>query len=162
MNREEIHSMNTATNIRDGSSRDACTCLNHLIVACFDDINAQRAAASIVRGDYAKNRLEDAAARRASFIHELSTLVTDLGGQPQTKGSMGEGIRSAVTWVRTLVTGPHYGEAYSTATRIERRTESSYELARVDGSLSAKAREVVLRQHEQISSDCKEWTNLQM
>jgi uncharacterized protein (TIGR02284 family) len=153
--------MNTSTNI-DASTKHACVCLNDLIVACYDDIQAQRAAAIVVKGSYAKNRLEDSAARRATFIHELSSLVTDLGGRPETTGSLSEGIRSSVNWVRTLVTGTHYGEAYSTATRIERRAESSYAYATTDGSLSAKAREVVCRQHAQISSDCKEWTHLQM
>jgi len=154
--------LTSTTTPQTTASRQACERLNGLIIACFNDLNAQRSAARIVKGNYQQSRLTDSATRRADYIEELSTLVSHLGGDPETSGSTIEGMRSSMTWLRSLLVGTHYGDAYCTATRLENQAEQCYELASTDSSLSDDARDVVRRQHTQISSDRAEWTLLQM
>lgn len=130
--------------------------LNRLIVACADDIHAQTTAASVVSGNGRRDRLNDSARRRETFVDELSELVRAGGGRPARDGTFGESLRGTFRQLRALVVGHNTGDAYAWCEHVEASTVESYERA-LAGRLPDGAREVVLRQYAEIAADGDEF-----
>ena len=130
--------------------------LNRLIVACRDDIHAQTTAASAVSGNVRRDRLNDSARRRETFVDELSELVRTAGGHPARDGTIGESLRGTFRQLRALVIGHHTGDAYAWCQQVGAATAESYERA-LAGRLPDGARDVVLRQYAEITADGEEF-----
>lgn len=130
--------------------------LNRLIVACRDDMHAQTSAASVVSGTVRRDRLNDSARRRETFVDELSELVRTAGGQPARDGTFGESMRGTFRQLRALVIGNHTGDAYGWCKHVGADTAESYERA-LEGRLPDGARDVVLRQYAEITADGEEF-----
>lgn len=130
--------------------------LNRLIVACSDDIHAQTTAAAVVNGNARRDRLNDSARRRETFVEELSELVRTAGGQPARDGTIGESVRGTFRQLRALVVGHHTGDAYAWCEQVEATTSEAYESA-LAGRLPDGAREVVMRQYDEIAADGEEF-----
>jgi uncharacterized protein (TIGR02284 family) len=130
--------------------------LNRLIVACSDDMHAQTSAASVVSGNGRRDRLNDSARRRETFVDELSELVRAAGGEPARSGTLGESLRGTFRQVRALVIGHNSGDAYAWCHQVGAATAESYEKA-LAGQLPKNARAVVLRQYEEIAADGDEF-----
>jgi uncharacterized protein (TIGR02284 family) len=128
------------------------TVLNGLIRACRDDMHAQGAAAGVVFTAGGRERLEDAARRRETFVIELSALVRDAGARPCGEGSIGESLRGAFRAARSFVIGDNTGDAYAWCELVERKTLERYASA-LAGKLPAGARDTIDRHHEEIVSD---------
>jgi uncharacterized protein (TIGR02284 family) len=134
--------------------------LNRLIVACNDDIHAQTSAAAVVSGSGKRDRLNDSARRRETFVDELVELVRAGGGRPTQEGAtFGESLRGSFRQLRALVIGHNTGDAYGWCTQVGGSTCAAYERA-LAGSLPDGARETVRRQYEEIAADGEEF-NLQ-
>jgi uncharacterized protein (TIGR02284 family) len=128
------------------------TVLNRLIGACRDDLHAQSAAARVVSGVDRRERLEDSARRRATFVHELSALVRAEGKTPRDEGSIGETLRGAFRTARSFVVGDNTGDAYAWCELVESKTEKQYERA-LAGSLPTGARLAIDRHYGEIVED---------
>lgn len=126
--------------------------LNRLIVACSDDIHAQTTAAAVVSGSWRRDRLNDSARRRETFVDELSELVRSAGGRPAHDGTIGESVRGGFRQLRALVVGHNSGDAYGWCHQVGAMTAESYVRA-LAGHLPDGARDVVLRQYEEIAAD---------
>lgn len=130
--------------------------LNRLIVACSDGIHAQTTAAAVVSGNEKRDRLNDSARRRETFVDELSELVRAGGDRPAREGTTGEIVRGAFRQLRSLVVGHNTGDAYAWCQQVEAGTAASYEKA-LAGRLSDGAREIVERQYVEIAADGEEF-----
>jgi hypothetical protein len=151
-----------ATSTTETLSRSDVARLDRLILACNDGARAQAAAALIVGGSRA-DRLEEAAARRASFADELAEMIRLFGGkaEPRSTGSTSvyETIRAAIHGVNSLIIGENAGDAYGSCARIEAKTEKLY--ARTSClDLPRAVIEVMIRHHLEISADHAELRRL--
>lgn len=146
--------MNTKTD------RATCNVLNRLIVACHDDIRAQRATANMVSGDR-EAALVASVTKRTAFAGELAALVRSLGGTASDGGSLFEGARMLLGRARFLMIGNHPGDSYSAAARVERKTADLYERA-LKSSLPESARPVVERQRTDIEEQYTELHKLRI
>ena len=126
--------------------------LNRLIVACSDNIHALTTAAAVVSGSGRRDRLNDSARRRETFVDELSELVRAGGGRPSRDGTIGESLRGTYRQLRALVIGHNSGDAYGWCHHVGAATEESYVRALAD-RLADGERDIVLRQYEEIAGD---------
>lgn len=137
------------------STRETTHILNGLITVCNDDIRVQERAARAVNG-VRRHRLEDASRRRGTFVHELSQLIRESGGDPTVGGSMFERSRAVLVNARMLLIGEHAADRYADCARVEGKAHDRYELA-LKHDLGEQLRVVIEGQRAQIFIDRDEW-----
>lgn len=133
--------------------------LNRLIVAGWDEIVACAAAARIVQGTEARERLLQQAARRGVFRHDLSAAAGALGALPASGASLSAKISAGARGLRGLLAGPHQGDAYAACARATEKTASEYVRA-LGSHLPADIRFGIEQEYSEVEFDCRELRRL--
>ncbi len=132
--------------------RHARRALNHLIIACEEDILVGHDAEHATPFGPLTEQLRTQARRRAGFVKDIQTAVVTLGGRPSRVASGLARIRWSVRHLRAFVGGWHEGDAFAAIADAEARTAKAYRRA-LSGWLPEDARLVTQRQLAEIDSD---------
>lgn len=138
------------------SSATVCTTLNRLLVADRDERLALDDAAVIVQGAARRSRLSQQVLRRRVFERDLSRAIVALGGLPATATSYRARIAKAARRLRSLLAGPHEGDAYAACARAAVKTSDAYARA-LRSRLPTDVRFGVQREFSEI-----EWDRLEL
>jgi uncharacterized protein (TIGR02284 family) len=133
-----------------------CGTLNRLLVADRDERLALDEAAGIVRGPERRARLSQQGQRRRVFERDLSRAIVALGGVPSTAVSYRARMGKAARKLRSLLSGPHEGDAYAACARAAVRTSDAYARA-LRSKLPSDVRFGVEREFSEI-----EWDRLEL
>ena len=137
------------------STRHALGAMNRLIVACKEDILAEKDAIRAVHDPAVADHLRLQAQQRSTFVDELHHAIVTLGGRPATEASALSWGRSILRHLRALVGGWHEGDGYAGMVHAEERTAKVY-LDALSGWLPDDARFGVKRQLTLIEADLDE------
>src|SRR4051794_5224301 len=84
---------------------DAISTLNTLIETCKDGQEGFKDAAEGVERSDLKTFFYEMSQQRAQFVGELQSLVRDLGGDPETSGSIAGAMHRGWINIKSAVTG---------------------------------------------------------
>ncbi len=125
------------------------TVLNNLIETCRDGQNGFRTAASDVNDSNLKALFNRYSAQRAEFAMELEALVTGLGGDAETDGSVAGAAHRGWINIKSAVTGKSVGSIVSEAERGEDAAKEAYQKA-LQEYMAAEIRAVVQKQYSAV------------
>jgi uncharacterized protein (TIGR02284 family) len=132
--------------------------LNRLIIACREDILAERDAERATRDPAGRDRLHEQTQQRHAFIHDLGAVVHRLGGAVAQQAGTLAWLRSLARQVRALVAGWNEGDGYRACAEAEQRTVRTYAAAL--STLPPDARFGVKQQLAQVEEDLEEARHL--
>lgn len=119
--------------------------LNNLIETCKDGQDGfQQAADGVERSDL-KSVFYEFSQQRSQFVGELQGLVRELGGDPETSGSIAASLHRGWINIKSVVTGKDDGAILNECERGEDVAKNAYKDA-LQANLPANVNEVVQRQ----------------
>ena len=131
------------------ASEKTISVLNDLIETCRDGQNGFRTAASDVNDANLKALFNRYSAQRGEFAADLESLVTGLGGDAETTGSVAGAAHRGWINVKSAVTGKDVASVISEAERGEDAAKASYQKA-LQEYMSAEIRAVVQKQYSAV------------
>lgn len=87
------------------TNAEVITTLNNLIETCRDGQNGFQQAAEGVQNSNLKTVFYEFSRQRAQFVGELQALVRDMGGDPETAGSVAAAVHRGWINIKSAVTG---------------------------------------------------------
>lgn len=124
---------------------DVISTLNGLIETCKDGQDGFKTAAEGVERSDLKSTFYDIGQERAQFAGELQALVRDLGGDPETSGSISATLHRGWINIKSVVTGQDESAILNEAERGEDSAKKAYKDA-LEENLPANVVSVIQRQ----------------
>ena len=128
------------------STDDVIDTLNDLIETCKDGEQGFITCAEDIRSPELRAMFETAARRCAESAAELRTIVTRLGGKPETSGSLAGSAHRRWVDIKSAIMGKDDASVLAECERGEDVAKSSYQRA-LEKDLPADIRAVVERQY---------------
>ncbi len=128
---------------------DVISTLNNLIETCKDGQDGFKAAAEGVERSDLKTVFYDLGQQRSKFVGELQSLVRELGGDPETTGSVSASLHRGWINIKSAVTGKDDSAILNEAERGEDAAKKAYKDALAE-SLPANVNSVVQRQADEV------------
>ena len=125
--------------------------LNNLIETCKDGQNGFQEAASAATSSDLKTLFSKYSQQRAQFAGELQGEVRNLGGDPETTGSLVASLHRGWIDVKAAITGKDDAAIVNEAERGEDSAKKNYEEA-IKQPLPANLAEVVQRQYTDVKA----------
>lgn len=141
MEREGARVMNNNTATND----DTISTLNGLIETCKDGQDGFKEAAEGVERSDLKSLFYECSQQRSQFAGELQSLVRELGGDPETSGSISGTIHRGWINIKSAVTGQDETAILNEAERGEDSAVSAYKNA-LEQDLPANVRTAIQNQ----------------
>ncbi len=126
---------------------DVISTLNGLIETCKDGQDGFKTAAEGVERSDLKSTFYDLGQQRAQFAGELQTLVRELGGDPETTGSISASLHRGWINIKSAVTGKDEAAILNEAERGEDSAKKAYTDVK---SVVNKQSEAVLAGHDRV------------
>jgi len=111
------------------AQNDLISVLNQLIGTCKDGEEGFRTAANSVKQNDLKVLFHSYSEQRAQFASELQAEVVQLGGQPETSGSLTGAFHRGWTNLKAMVVGGDEGAIIAECERGEDAARDAYEEA---------------------------------
>ena len=127
------------------------TLLNDLIETCKDGQDGFKTSAENVERSDLKTLFYDLSQQRAKFAGELQTLVRELGGDPETAGSVSATLHRGWINIKSVVTGNDDSAILNEAERGEDAAKKAYNNALAE-SLPANVQTVVQNQANEVNA----------
>ena len=131
------------------SNDDVVSTLNNLIETCKDGQNGFQEAAEGVQNSNLKTVFYEYSQQRAQFVGELQTLVRELGGDPQTTGSIAASLHRGWIDIKSAITGKDDGAILNECERGEDSAVRNYRDA-LQQNLPSNVLSVVQRQAQAV------------
>lgn len=128
------------------SNDEVISTLNGLIETCKDGQNGFKESAEGVISTNLKTTFYELGQQRAQFVGELQTLVRELGGDPETSGSISGAIHRGWIDLKAILTGKDEAAILNEAERGEDIAKSYYKDA-TEKNLPANVMSVVRNQY---------------
>jgi uncharacterized protein (TIGR02284 family) len=128
---------------------DVISTLNGLIETCKDGQDGFKTAAEGVERSDLKSTFYDLGQQRAQFAGELQTLVRELGGDPETTGSISASLHRGWINIKSAVTGKDEAAILNEAERGEDSAKKAYTDA-LKQDLPVNVKSVVKTQSEAV------------
>ena len=139
--------MNNDTTTND----DVISTLNGLIETCKDGQDGFKTAAEGVERSDLKSTFYELGQQRAQFAGELQTLVRELGGDPETTGSISATLHRGWINIKSVVTGKDEGAVLNEAERGEDVAKKAYKDALAE-NLPANVVTILQKQAEAVNA----------
>ena len=123
--------------------------LNTLVETCKDGEQGYRAAAGALRNPDLRRLFTMYAAERAQFAAELSSIIRQLGGEPEISGSVAAALHRGWTNIRSAVAGRSQRAVIAEAERAEDVAKQAYQHA-LGEDLPPDVRAIVDRQYARV------------
>lgn len=123
--------------------------LNNLIETCKDGEIGFTTAADGLQNPSIKAKFLEYSRQRAGFVRDLQAEVRNLGGDPETSGSMSGSLHRGWLNIKAVITGKDDHAIVAEAERGEDVAKAAYENA-LKESLPSSARAVILQQSMQV------------
>jgi uncharacterized protein (TIGR02284 family) len=133
-------------------SKDVISTLNDLIETSKDGENGFRTCADGVKDAKLKSLFEEAARLCARGAGELKTKVRELGGNPETRGSVSGSLHRGWVNIKSTITGMDDAAVLAECERGEDSAKKSYEAA-LKKDLPADVRAMVQRQYQGVKQN---------
>lgn len=133
-------------------SKEVISTLNDLIETSKDGENGFRTCAEGVEDAKLKSVFEEAAGRCAQGAEELKSKVRELGGNPETSGSVSGSLHRGWVNIKSTITGMDDAAVLAECERGEDVAKKSYENA-LKKDLPADVRSMVQRQYEGVKQN---------
>lgn len=130
---------------------DVISTLNGLIETCKDGQEGFKTAAEGVERSDLKSTFYDLGQERAKFAGELQALVRELGGDPETSGSISASLHRGWINIKSVVTGQDEGAILNEAERGEDAAKKAYKDALAE-NLPANVISIVQRQAQAVNA----------
>lgn len=125
--------------------------LNDLIETCKDGQTGFKTAAEGVERSDLKTLFYDLSQQRSKFAGELQALVRELGGDPETAGSVSASLHRGWINIKSALTGNDDGAVLNEAERGEDAAKKAYKDALAE-SLPANVKSVVQSQGTEVNT----------
>ena len=133
------------------TNEDVISTLNGLIETCKDGQNGFKEAAEGVERSDLKTLFYEIGQQRSQFAGELQSLVREMGGDPETSGSVAASLHRGWIDIKSIVTGKDEGAILNEAERGEDSAKKAYKNA-VAEDLPANVSSVVQRQADAVNA----------
>lgn len=140
---------NEYTNANTIDSDNVISTLNNLIETCKDGQEGFKQAAEGVQTSELKSVFYEYGQQRAQFTGELQTLVRELGGDPETSGSVTGALHRGWINIKSAVTGQDDAAILNEAERGEDVAKNAYKGA-LEQNLPANVSQVIQQQYAQV------------
>jgi uncharacterized protein (TIGR02284 family) len=127
------------------TNNEVISTLNNLIETCKDGQDGFKVAAEGVERSDLKSTFYDLGQQRAQFAGELQSLVREMGGDPETLGSISASLHRGWINIKSAVTGKDEAAILNEAERGEDAAKKAYSDALVQ-TLPANVNTVVQTQ----------------
>lgn len=131
------------------NNAEVITTLNSLIETCKDGQQGFQVAADGVSDPVIGKAFRDYSSQRSRFALELQGLVHEIGGAPETTGSVAEAFRRGWNNITEAVTGRDEVHVLKECVRGEAAAISNYRVA-MEKILPTQIQAVVRRQYDEI------------
>ena len=108
------------------TNEDVISTLNDLIETCKDGQNGFKTAAEGVERSDLKSPFYELGQERSQFAGELQSLVRELGGDPETTGSISASLHRGWINIKSVVTGQDDSAILNEAERGEDAAKKAY------------------------------------
>lgn len=123
--------------------------LNNLIETCRDGQNGFQTAAEGVASSSLKTAFTQYAAQRGQFVNELQNQVSELGGTPETEGSVAGSLHRGWINLKSAITGKDEQNILAECERGEDSAKKNYQEA-LEEDLPIDVRSLINRQYQDI------------
>lgn len=127
------------------TNENVITTLNNLIETCKDGQEGFKQAAEGVERSDLKSLFFEYSQQRSQFAGELQSLVRELGGDPETAGSVSGSLHRGWINIKSAVTGQDEGAILNECERGEDSAKNAYKDA-LQQDLPANVTEVIQKQ----------------
>lgn len=127
------------------TNENVISTLNNLIETCKDGQEGYKQAADGVERSDLKSLFYEFSQQRSQFVGELQTLVRDVGGDPETAGSIAGSVHRGWINIKSAVTGQDEGAILNECERGEDSAKNAYKEA-LQENLPANVTEIIQRQ----------------
>lgn len=133
------------------TNEDVISTLNGLIETCKDGQNGFKEAAEGVERSDLKTLFYELGQQRSQFAGELQSLVREMGGDPETTGSVAASLHRGWIDIKSIVTGKDEGAILNEAERGEDSAKKAYKNALAE-DLPANVSSVVQQQADAVNT----------
>lgn len=127
------------------TNENVISTINNLIETCKDGQEGFKQAADGVERSDLKSLFYEFSQQRSQFVGELQTLVRDVGGDPETTGSIAGSLHRGWINIKSAVTGRDEAAILNECERGEDSAKNAYKEA-LQENLPASVTEVIQRQ----------------
>ena len=130
---------------------DVISTLNNLIETCKDGQDGFKSAAEGIERSDLKTLFYELGQQRSQFAGELQSLVREMGGDPETTGSVAASLHRGWINIKSVVTGKDEAAILNEAERGEDAAKKAYKDALAE-TLPANVMTVVQTQSEAVNT----------
>lgn len=123
--------------------------LNTLVETCKDGEHGYRAAADALTNPELRRLFTMYAAERAQFAAELASIVRQLGGEPETSGTVAAALQRGWMNIKSAVAGRNQRTVIAEAERSEDAAKQAYQQA-LGEDLPPDVRAIIDRQYARV------------
>jgi uncharacterized protein (TIGR02284 family) len=134
--------------------------LNDLIKTTIDSVDGYRSAAEDAESGEYRSIFFDRANERSNVADQLQAYVRELGGEPDTDGSIAAGAHRAFMGLKAAITGKDDKAIIAEVERGEDVIKHKFEEAMSDSELSPEARNVIDRCYQSVKEGHDQMSNL--
>jgi uncharacterized protein (TIGR02284 family) len=134
--------------------------LNDLIKTTIDSVDGYRSAAEDAENGEYRSIFFDRANERSNVADQLQAYVRELGGEPNTDGSIAAGAHRAFMGLKAAITGNDDKAIVAEVERGEDVIKHKFEEAMSDSELSPEARTVIDRCYQSVKEGHDQMSNL--
>ncbi|MGI8639578.1 MAG: PA2169 family four-helix-bundle protein [Pyrinomonadaceae bacterium] len=133
------------------TNEDVISTLNNLIETCKDGQDGFKTSAEGVERSDLKTVFYELSQQRSQFAGELQSLVREMGGDPETAGSVSASLHRGWINIKSAVTGQDESAILNEAERGEDAAKKAYKDALAE-SLPANVNTLVQKQSEAVNA----------
>ncbi len=133
------------------TNEEVISTLNNLIETCKDGQDGFKESAEGVERSDLKTLFYELSQQRSQFVGELQTLVREMGGDPETTGSVAASLHRGWINIKSAVTGRDDSAILNEVERGEDAAKKAYKDALAE-SLPANVNTVVQTQSEAVNA----------
>lgn len=134
--------------------------LNDLIKTTIDSVDGYRSAAEDAENSEYRSIFFDRANERSAVADQLQAYVRELGGEPNTDGSIVAGAHRAFMGLKTAITGNDDKAVVAEVERGEDVIKHKFEKAMSDSDISPETRVVIDRCYQSVKTGHDQMSNL--
>lgn len=134
--------------------------LNDLIKTTIDSVDGYRSAAEDAENSEYRSIFFDRANERSAVADQLQAYVRELGGEPNTDGSIVAGAHRAFMGLKTAITGNDDKAVVAEVERGEDVIKHKFEEAMSDSDISPETRVVIDRCYQSVKTGHDQMSNL--
>ncbi len=134
--------------------------LNDLIKTTIDSVDGYRSAAEDAENSEYRSIFFDRANERSAVADQLQAYVRELGGEPDTDGSIVAGAHRAFMGLKSAITGNDDTAVVAEVERGEDVIKHKFEEAMSDNDISPETRAVIDRCYQSVKTGHDQMSNL--